>query len=728
MRPEQLFPIFAPTSALPGVGPRIAKALAKAAGPHIVDLLWHVPRDIIDRRAEPSVRDAMAGRIATLALRVLHHTPPPNRRRPWRVACCDDSGEMDLLFFHGDGAWLSRTLPERQTRLVSGRVEDYGGRKQMLHPDYIVPPERKADIPRIEPVYGLSAGLSGKAIRKAVHGALARLPELPEWLDPAHLKRECWPAWAAALRAVHEPAGPECLSDEAPARRRLAYDELLANQLALALIRARARRQPGVASDGDGHLRNPMLAALPYDLTPCQKQAWQEIRADMAEPARMLRLLQGDVGSGKTVVSVLAMLNALECGGQAAMMAPTEILARQHYRAIADLLRDCGLLADEETGTEKERVGDGPPAHDANHDEMPEGGVRLAFLSGRDGAKARAATLKGLASGRIAMVVGTHALFQDAVVFHDLRLAVVDEQHRFGVHQRLSLAGKGKGKAVDMLVVTATPIPRTLMMSAYGDLDMSRLMQKPPGRKPVRTSVVPETRLEEVIAAVRRKQAEGAGIFWVCPLVEESELTDLAAAEARHAELSARFGADAVALAHGRMKSAEKDAAMTRFATGEAAILVATTVIEVGVDVPRATLMVIEHAERFGLAQLHQLRGRVGRGSARSDCILVRAQNPGEAARSRLRVMSETEDGFLIAEKDLELRGAGEILGVRQSGMPDFRLADPARDRDLMQTAHADARLILERDPGLDSPRGRNLRLLLYLFERDAVVVNLSSG
>ncbi len=694
MRPEILFPLFSPLESLKGVGARIAGLLEKTAGPKVVDLLWHLPREVIDRSQEPTVAEALPDRIATLTVTVDRHEPPPDKRRPYRVLVRDETGFLTLIFFHADKRYVGNILPEGARVAVSGRVELYRDRKQIVHPDFIVPAERRAEIPAVEPVYPLTAGLTGKSVHKAVSQALERAPELPEWLDPSYVKREGWPAWRDALAAAHAPSSEGALSPLSKPRQRLAFDELLANQLALAITRRKAKRQAGRRIEGDKRLRRAALKALPFELTGSQIEALKEIGADMAADQRMLRLLQGDVGSGKTVVALMAMLNAVECGGQAGLMAPTEILARQHFETIQPLAEAAG--------------------------------VRAAILTGRDKGKARKAILEALAGGETALIVGTHALFQDDVAFHDLMLAVVDEQHRFGVHQRLNLAAKGKG--VDMLVMTATPIPRTLMMSAYGDLDSSRLTDKPPGRKPVKTVVIAAPRIEEVVAGIERQMASGAKVYWVCPLVEESETNDMAAAEQRYADLRGRFGEERVALVHGRMKGPEKDAAMARFAEGPAQILVATTVIEVGVNVPEATVMVIEHAERFGLAQLHQLRGRIGRGEQASTCILMRAEHLTETARERLKTLSETEDGFVIAEKDLELRGAGEILGTRQSGLPVFRLADIALHGELMKAAHDDARLILERDPELEGERGKRLRTLLYLFERDAAIATLRSG
>ena len=693
MRPEILFPLFAETTRLQGVGPRLGKLLDTLAGPQIVDLLWLLPSGVIDRRFMPRIADAPHGVVCTITVTVIEHRVPPNRRRPYVVSCSDETGMLDLIYFNAKGDYLQQLLPIDSTRVVSGKVEHYNNNYQMPHPDHVIPPEEIESLRGLEPVYPLTQGLTPKVLRKALDGAMARLPLMPEWGDKHLLAREKWAPWNESLRAAHAPEVHEALSPLSPARRRLAYDELLANQLALAMVRQHQKRRKGRSIKGDGALTAKAERALPYQLTGAQRMALAEISADMAEDARMLRLLQGDVGSGKTVVAFLAMLAAIEVGCQAALMAPTEILARQHFQTIQPLAEALGL--------------------------------RIATLTGRDKGKAREALLADLASGAVHILVGTHALFQQDVVFDDLAFTVVDEQHRFGVHQRMAFSDKGAG--LDMLVMTATPIPRTLAMTAYGDLDVSRLTEKPPGRQPITTRAVPTSRLDEVVSAVGRSLESGAKAYWVCPLVEESEVIDAAAAEERHHHLASIFGSR-VGLVHGRMKPAEKDAVMEGFKSGGIDILVATTVIEVGVDVPEATVMVIEHAERFGLAQLHQLRGRVGRGSGASSCVLLYQAPLGETARARLKVLRETEDGFRIAEEDLKLRGSGEVLGTRQSGLPTFRVADLAVHGDLLAIARDDARLILDKDPDLHTERGQALRVLLYLFERDAAVQFLKSG
>ncbi|RUW24670.1 ATP-dependent DNA helicase RecG, partial [Mesorhizobium sp. M1E.F.Ca.ET.041.01.1.1] len=612
---------------------------------------------------------------------------------PYRVYAHDDTGEIALTFFHAHAAYLQKMLPEGEHVVISGRMEWFNGRPTMVHPDHIAPIDEAEGLPLVEPVYPLTAGLSAKVLRRAIGQALGRLPELPEWQDDAFMRRHTFPSFGDALTRIHNPADPIDVAVEGSAWRRLAYDEFLAGQVSLALVRARIRRLSGRPLTGDGRIVERLRAALPYKLTPSQEFALGEINADLADPERMLRLLQGDVGSGKTVVALLAMGRAVEAGGQAALMAPTEILARQHLATIAPLAEKAGLC--------------------------------VAILTGREKGRERTETLEGLADGTIDIVVGTHALFQETVTFHDLVLAVVDEQHRFGVHQRLAITAKGD--APDMLVMTATPIPRTLVLTAFGDMDVSKLTEKPAGRQPIRTVTLPMERLDELVGRMRDAVAEGQKIYWICPLVEESEEIKLMSAEDRFASLKPLFG-DQIGLVHGRMKGAEKDEAMRAFKQGETRILIATTVIEVGVDVPDATIMVIEHAERFGLAQLHQLRGRVGRGDRASSCVLLYKDPLGETAKRRLSVMRETEDGFRIAEEDLKLRGEGELLGTRQSGTPGFQVARIEFHADLLEAARDDARLILSRDPDLQSERGEALRLLLYLFGRDEAVRLLRAG
>jgi ATP-dependent DNA helicase RecG len=679
-------------SSLPGVGPALTPLLAKAVGgSRVLDLLFHLPENVLDRSYRPSLAEAEAGRLATLAGTVQRIEPPSRPRQPWRVLLADEGTVLELAFF---SAYQPRRLAPGQRIAVSGLLDGYRGRLTMAHPDYLVPADALDGIPHVEPVWPLTAGLTNRTMAKVMRGALARLPELPEWLDPALLRREAWPGFAEALHQVHAPTAG---LDDAARRRaftRLALDELLADQLAIGQLKRANRTRPGRALHGTGQLRQVALERFGFPPTDAQVRALREIDADLAAPHRMLRLLQGDVGAGKTLVALLAMLRAAEAGTQACLMAPTEILARQHHQTLGRL--------------------------------SP---VPVALLTGSVKGTSRRNTLEQLRSGTVPLAVGTHALFQEGVAFRDLGLAVIDEQHRFGVEQRLLLGDKGA--STDVLVMTATPIPRTVLLCQWGEMQVSRLDGKPAGRKPIRTTLHKLGAEAEVLAGIRRALDHGARVFWVCPLVAESEVMDVAAAEARFAALSEHFPG-LVGLAHGRQEIGVREAALADFAAGQTRILVATTVIEVGVDVPAATVMVIEHAERFGLAQLHQLRGRVGRGSDASFCLLLHDDALGQTARRRLSLLRDTEDGFRIAEEDYRIRGGGELMGKRQSGLPGFRLArtlgeGPEFDR-MVRIAWQDAERLLEADPGLDGPRGTAARRLLCLLGREDGVRRLGSG
>lgn len=704
MRPTLLNALFAPVTSLNGIGPKLSIALTrllKGGGGDGVDqavvgdLLFHLPSGLIDRRAQPMIMDAVEGALSTIKARVDRHQAPPrgNQRVPYRIFLHDDSGEMSVVYFRGQARWLENQFPIGETVYVSGKLEWFNGRANMIHPDHVVAEENFADLPLVEPVYPLVSGVSLKIMRRSIETAMATLPNLPEWIDASLLARQHWPSVRAALEQVHHPRDALDISPQSIAWKRLAYDELLAGQLALALVRSRMKKSAGTSWQGDGSRRQKILEAFPYSLTGAQQRAVSEILQDMATPERMLRLLQGDVGSGKTIVALLACAAAIEAGGQAALMAPTEILARQHFATIQPLAEAAG--------------------------------IRIAVLTGREKGKVREEIYARLASGEIDLIMGTHALFQTNVVFHNLALGIVDEQHRFGVHQRLALASKGGG--ADILVMTATPIPRTLVLTFFGDMDVSKLDEKPAHRQPIQTNALAMDRLDELIERVRSAVGRGEKIYWLCPLVEDSEELPITSAESRYESLAKLMGQN-VGLVHGRMKAAEKDAAMMDFKDGKTRVLVATTVIEVGVDVPDATIMVIEHAERFGLAQLHQLRGRVGRGSKASTCLLLYKAPLGDIAKDRLKIMRETEDGFRIAEEDLKLRGEGEILGTRQSGTPGFQIAQMEHHGDLLEIARDNARLILNEDAELTGPQGEALRHLLYLHSKDEAVRLLRAG
>ncbi|MBY5988711.1 ATP-dependent DNA helicase RecG [Roseovarius atlanticus] len=693
-RPEILFPLFAELETLEGVGPKTAKTLEALHISKPRDLLFTLPHSGIDRRKRDTVQGADLPGTVTVEVTVGRHDPPRSRGRPYRIQVEDSSVAFQLVFFNGRDDYLNRVLPTGARRVVSGKVELFDGMAQMVHPDHILPVEEAGEIPDFEPVYPLTAGVTQKTMAKAVRSALARAPDLAEWIDASQKAQGGWPDWHAALEQAHSPAKMGDLAATDPARTRLAYDEFMAHQLTLALARARMRRGKGRVSEATGRLQAKVRAALPYTPTGAQARAIEEIAADMAAPLRMNRLLQGDVGAGKTLVALMALLVAVEAGGQGVMMAPTEILARQHLEGLRPLAESAGVV--------------------------------LELLTGRDKGAERRAKLEALQRGDIHILVGTHAVFQKDVEFHDLRLAVVDEQHRFGVRQRLELGRKGQ--AVDVLVMTATPIPRSLALAQYGDMDVSILDEKPPGRKPIKTALTNMSRMQEVVEHLRGAIAEGRQAYWVCPLVEESEVMDLTSAEERFRHLRAALGEGRVGLVHGQMPPADKDAAMAAFQAGETSVLVSTTVIEVGVDVPNASIMVIERAEHFGLAQLHQLRGRVGRGEAQSTCLLMYQAPLSEGGQRRMDTMRETEDGFRIAEVDLEMRGVGDLIGTAQSGLPRFRVADMEAQAGLMATAQTDARKLLADDPDLQSERGQAARVLLWLMGQDEAIRLLSVG
>lgn len=686
MRPDILNPLFAEMTTIAGIGPKMAKALERLKIARIKDLLYHFPSGWTYRKNVSLLDAADVGQNIIIRLVITEHKSSPRQRGPLKIFGSDADGNfVTLTFFGRNGGWARKQLPVGEERIVSGKLDRYGEELQIVHPDHMERPDSKSQPQMAEAVYPLSDGITSKRMGQLIGEVSAQIPTLPEWIEPSLLTKHKWPSWADCLHAVHG-------KDDALTRDRLAYDELFSSQLAMQLVRQEMDRRRGIPVQGDGSLVSQLK--LPFELTGAQKRTLSEIEGDLIQSRPMLRLLQGDVGSGKTVVALITLLQAVEAGMQGALLAPTEILARQHFESISELL--AGLP------------------------------VNIAILTGRDKGKIRESTLMGLADGSIQILIGTHAIFQESVQYKNLSLVVIDEQHRFGVSQRLMLSQKGAG-VPHLLAMTATPIPRSLALANYGDMDSSQLDELPPGRTPVETLVMSEERLVELVEGVGRHLEAGKQAFWVCPLVEESENSDLAAAEQRAEQLRLRFG-DKVAVVHGRMKGPEKDAVMEAFASGETQLLVATTVIEVGVNIPNASLMIVEAADRFGLAQLHQLRGRVGRGAEKSRCVLVRSAAIGETAKARLALMRETNDGFRVAEEDLRLRGAGEMLGVRQSGDSPYRIASDEQIAEMIEMASDDAKLLIQRDGGLTGERGSAARMALYLFERDAGVAALRSG
>ncbi len=687
MRPESLNVLFKEVTSLAGVGDKTASFIKKLCGPHLIDMLFHLPVGVNHRPFIEKASQIKFGQYGTVQVQIQEHLAPPRKRGPYRIfgEIVNFSQEIELIFFNYHADYLTKQLAVGKVYFISGKIERDNGRLKILHPDYIT--TDKTRIPEFEAIYPLTAGLTSKGMVKSIQTILSHTPHLEEWLDKPYQTQNQWPDWLTALQKAHHPQNESDLELTNLARQRLAYDELLANQLALLLVRAKQKKQNGqILAKTDIHI-SALLQNLPFALTNAQKRVIREISDDLASDNRMMRLLQGDVGSGKTVVALVSLLQTVEAKQQGVLMAPTDILARQHFESIQKMLGN-----------------------------IP---VRLALLTGRDKGKKREKILTDLQNGDIDILIGTHAVFTDDVKYASLGLAIVDEQHKFGVHQRLALSQKEKG--VNMLVMTATPIPRTLALTNFGDMDISVLDEKPANRKPIETRVMPMTKADELAQKLYdkiQKSSEKIQVYWVCPLVEESEKSDLMAAEKRFETLQNVFGSR-VGLVHGKMKSTEKDAVMDKFSSGELDVLVATTVIEVGVDVKTASIMVIEQAERFGLAGLHQLRGRVGRGGTQSTCLLLYGNKLTQTAQARLKIMRETENGFLIAEEDLRLRGAGEILGARQSGMMCFKFADLSVQGDLLYTATQDAKMILNSDPQLKTKRGQALRYLLYLFKKD---------
>ena len=700
MRPDRLFPLFADVDSLKGVGPRVKDALSRAFGTRVKDLLLSPPNSVIDRSYRPPLSGAKTDEIGTFKVTVASHTPPTNRSRPYKIRAFDESGDITLVFFKSRADYLRRLLPEGGQRIISGKTEVFNAQLQMTHPDLVLTLEQAEEMQLYEPQYGLTQGLSQKVAQKIIHQAVLRYELLlrefgatPEWLSESFLTHQNWPSHDRAMQLMHAPEHPNDPLIGAPARTRLAYDEIFAKQLAMALVRNRNKRQKGQAHKSNGTYVDDVLKSAPFPPTGAQSRAFEEIKTDLESPALMTRLLQGDVGAGKTFVAALAAAHICEAGAQVAIMAPTEVLVRQHLKSLREFLEPAGL--------------------------------NVQAMTGRDKGKPREALNTGLAEGYIDVIVGTHALFQESTQFKNLGLVIIDEQHRFGVHDRLKLTQKGD--TPDLLVMTATPIPRTLALTAYGDLDISILDEKPAGRRPIDTRIIAMQKHDQVLAGIERAIARGEQVYWVCPLVEDSEVIDLTSVEDRYRELTAHFG-DHVALIHGRMKAQEKEDIAARFKAGEYKLLVATTVIEVGVDAPDATIIIIEHAERFGLAQLHQLRGRVGRSDKQSTCLLLYKGPLGVSGKSRLEIMRQSEDGFLIAEKDWELRGSGDLLGSRQSGLPKFSLADLDKHKSLLETAIKDARMLVDQDPSLQTPRGEAARVLLYLFDQDFGIELLKAG
>lgn len=694
MRPSELFHLFGDLNNLSGIGPKTVINLKNLSIEKPRDFLFNLPFSVLDRLPVSSIRGVPASKIVTVEVLVKAHKIGRSRASAHRVTVQDTEVSFQLVFFNARKEYLESLLPVGERRIISGKLEFYDNIPQIVHPHHVKKINEEKAIVRFEPVYPLTSGVSQKLMFGTINGLLEKLPKLGEWIDHELLKIKGWPSWQDALKSAHCPVSADGASNTNPARLRLAFDELFSHQLSLSIARNKIKRSKGKANISTGIFQTKVLNNLPFKFTEDQKLSIRDILDDLKKPERMNRLLQGDVGSGKTIVAFIGLIAAVEAGGQGAIMAPTEILARQHFETLLPLAEKAG--------------------------------ISLGLLTGRDKGNSRRSKLADIKEGRTNVIIGTHALFQADVVFQDLRFAVVDEQHRFGVNQRLEL-GK-KGSVVDLLIMTATPIPRSLALAQYGDMDISIIKQKPPGRKPINTALISDVRIDEVVDKLKKSIAKGAQAYWVCPLIEESEVLHYTAAERRFEQLRAKLGEGVVELVHGKMSSETKDKIMDRFVSGNIKLLVATTVIEVGVNVPSANIMVVENAEKFGLAQLHQLRGRVGRGSNQSTCLLLYKEPLNISSRKRLSILRETEDGFKISEVDLNLRGSGDAIGTAQSGLPRFRMANIDIIEMLMETAHQQARYLLAKDPNLVTPQGKAARNLLWLMDQDKSIQLITVG
>ncbi len=681
MRPEVLNPLFKSVDTFHGIGPKLSQWIQSLCGSRVIDVLFHLPSGLNHRPLLTSFPHETT--LGTLQITTTAHKIPRLKRLPFVIEASSPIGDVKIVFFHYHTSSLTKKFAIGSKLWISGHFVPEEQGLKITHPEYVE--SDKSKIPEIETVYPLKAGANGKVIRRLIAQILPTLPDLPEEIDLDMLHEQHWSSWKTAIFQVHQPKHIEDLAAFAPARQRLAFDELFANQIALHLIRQHNQQQNGMSLP----FRNKIHLDLPFSLTTAQNRCLTEIRQNLASPQKMTRLLQGDVGSGKTIVALLAALQAIENHTQAAFLVPTDILARQHFEKIQSLCAPKNIC--------------------------------VQLLTAQEKGERRTQILTDLETGKIDIIIGTHALLENKVIFHKLGLAVIDEQHRFGVKQRLALCEKEKN--ANVLVISATPIPRTLALTAYGDMDISVLDEKPAGRQEIDTRVLPLSQLGTLIQRMKNTSQQ---IYWVCPLVEESEKSDLMAAQKRYQDLQKIFGAK-VGLIHGQMKSQEKESAMEAFVSGQTKILVSTTVIEVGVDVPSAGVMIIEHAERFGLATLHQLRGRVGRGQEKACCILLHGRL-SVTARERLTVLRNSNDGFKIAEADLKLRGAGEVLGIRQSGLPNFHFADLSEHTTLLQLANRAAISFLSQDPNLETNRGQALKNMLYLFGKDKEIHFLKAG
>jgi ATP-dependent DNA helicase RecG len=687
-------------SKIKGVGEKTSKNLSRlfngleAPEANFRDALFHLPYNVIRRQNNVKLLflENGANIIATVTVENVEEKRIRGRAI-YNIICRNDSGYLTLVFFNAFADYIKTNFKVGKKIAVSGVVERFNNALQIAHPDYVVADE--SFIPLCEPVYPLTYGVNNKMLYRTIKNLLSQMPKLEEWADNEYIKQNRFLSFNDSLQKLHHLNSLDDLAIDNVYRRRLAFDEILANQLALAISRKSVAKQAGNKIITNKNHYNQFTKNLPFSLTEDQRSVINEIFSDFKSGNRMFRLLQGDVGSGKTAVAIATMIDAVEAGFQTAFMLPTEILAQQQYESIKQVLQN---------------------------NYFKNLNIECCLITGSTKKAEKARLLEEIKQNRIQIVIGTHSLFQEAVGFANLGYIVIDEQHRFGVKQRLELSQKGD--ATHVLLMSATPIPRTLAMTIYGDLEVSSIHQKPAGRKKIDTRTISKERADDVIERIKVAIEKDNRVYWVCPLVKLNEELPLeeqnlnASAEERYKTLKPIFG-DAIRIVHGQMKPKEKDAAIEDFRSGKAKVLVSTTVIEVGVNVPEATIIIIENAEKFGLAQLHQLRGRVGRSDRDSSCILLYGEKLGETSRKRLQILRETDDGFKIAEEDLILRGSGDIVGTKQSGLPEYKFALLPEHKDLLFAARDYVKIILNKDPGLSSEIGKNLRILLKLFDYD---------
>ena len=685
MRPKILYKLFSNIISLKGIGPKNAKVIERLCGKYVIDLLFHKPSTYIDRRNSPKIIDLEEGKIATIIVTIDSHSPSFNKRMPYRINCTDNTGSVSIVYFNLRGPYLKKIFPVGRQKVISGKFEKFNDNFQITHPQHVVDIDNLDNVKKIECIYPLTSGLTSKTIQKSINSALINLDPLPEWIPDDKIRTNNWPNWNEAIKKIHNPINT---SDSVNSLflERLVFDELLAQQLTIRLIKNKISHTQGIALERNNKFINQLEKKLDFSLTNDQLKTIDEISSDQSKPSKMLRLLQGDVGSGKTIVALFAMMQCLENEKRSILMAPTEILAEQHFNTIANIINSMNLTCSLITSSTKEN-------HNFNAD----------------------------------ILIGTHALFQEKVSFDNIGLVVIDEQHKFGVHQRILLNEKA-GNDCDILLMTATPIPRTLELAAYGDTDISKIMEKPKNRKEINTKSINITKVEDLKKSLNKIIDKGEKIYWVCPLVDESEKLQLQSVNERLKDLRNYYNDYSVEIVHGQMQQEDKNSVMQKFKSGKVNILVATSVIEVGIDDPDATVIIIENAERFGLSQLHQLRGRVGRGAKTSTCILLFNGPLTENAKRRIKIMKETNDGFKIAEEDLDIRGAGEILGSKQSGVPNFKLSNLDKHKHLLEEARETAIKTIKDDPQLKSSLGKAQRVLLHLFRNDVAIDYLKTG